>query len=243
MGSFNHGTGVRNHCDTDILVSLGSARPNSSDTALGWISAALQARFPYTPVRVSRPAVVIQFAGGDQTWEVTPGFITGRGGGNALVYDIPGAGTGWMDTAPLEHLSFVNACNEAERTKGGAKRLARLVKAWKYFNNVPISSFYLEMRAAQHVASETSFVPVWDICQLLEKLNQHKLADMNDPRNAAGRFYACSSEVKKVEALSKLSTAAGRARKALDAYRDKKEGVAFHYLDLLFGGKFPSQWS
>jgi len=42
-------------------------------------------------------------------------------------------------------------------------------------------------------------------------------------------------------ALSKLSTAAVRSRKALEAYKKENSNTAFEYLDLLFGGKFPSR--
>lgn len=241
-GSFHHGTGVRHHCDVDLLVSIKGGRPGTSDTALGWIRDALKARFPNTPVRTSRPAVVVEFAGGAETWEVIPGFITGRGGPDVFVYDIPGASSGWMDSAPGAHLDYVNDCNAIVKVSGGAKKLARLAKAWKYYNNVPISSFYLEMRAAQHVATQSSFIPVWDICQLLEKLDGHQLAAMNDPKGASAPFSACSSDAKRTEALSKLSTGASRARRALDAYRASKTGDAFDALGLLFGGNFPSRW-
>lgn len=146
-----------------------------------------------------------------------------------------------MDTAPVEHLKYVNDCNNRSETKGGTKKLARLVKAWKYYNSVPISSFHLEMRAAQHITTQAAFIPVWDICQLLNKLESHQLAGMNDPKGAANRFYPCPTDSKKIGALSKLQTGASRARKALDAYNDDKPDTAFHYLDLLFGGKFPSR--
>lgn len=242
-GSFHHGTGVRNHADVDLLVSIGYPKPASSDTALGWVRDALKASFPYTTVRVSRPAVMVEFAGGQQTWEIIPGFLTNRGGVEDLVYDIPGAASGWIDTAPKAHLNYVNECNAIDTVKGGAKKLARLMKAWKYYNNVPISSFYLEMRAAEHVATQTSFIPVWDIWQLLNKLNIHQLAGMNDPKGVAGRFYACSSEVRRTEALSKLSTATSRAVKARDAYSAGDPEKAFGYLDLLFDGKFPARFA
>src|SRR5262249_33731219 len=151
-------------------VSIKGQRPSSSDTALAWVKNALVASFRSTPVHISRPAVVIAFGGGDETWEVTPGFLTSRGGQGVYVYDIPGAATGWLDTAPLEHLSYVNEVNSQAKITGGAKKLARLIKAWKYYNRVPISSFYLEMRAAQYLAGEPSFVAVEDICRLLEHL-------------------------------------------------------------------------
>lgn len=134
----------------------------------------------------------------------------------------------------------MNECNQAPSV-GNAKTLARLAKAWKYYCNVPISSFYLEMRAAQHVATQTSYEHVWDICQLLEKLVSHQLASMNDPREASGRFAACATDARKEDALSKLDTGATRARKALDAYNDGRLDTAFHYLNLLFGDQFPAR--
>lgn len=240
IGSFGHGTGVRGHADVDLLVSLHN-KPLSSDTALTWIKNALSASFPYTEVYVRRPAVVVDFAGGDERWEVVPAFLRSRSDGDPYVYDVPGAASGWMLSAPVEHIEWVNEINRQSGVTGGAKKLARLVKAWKYYNNVPVSSFYLEMRAAQYMAAQTSFFAVWDVCGVLEHLHSIGLAAMNDPRGAAGRFYACSSETKKADALSKLNTGATRARKALDAHRDSKPDLAFSYLDLLFGGNFPAR--
>lgn len=63
---------------------------------------------------------------------------------------------------------------------------------------------------------------------------------MTDPRQASGWIYPCSSSAKKAEALSKLNTAAIRARKALDAKQAGDNNAAFNYLDLLFGGHFPA---
>jgi Second Messenger Oligonucleotide or Dinucleotide Synthetase domain len=241
-GSFSHGTGVRGYSDIDALVSIGNSKPESSYTALNWVKDALSKRFPITTVVIDRPALVAKFGGGYETWEVIPAFITGRGGKDQLVYDIPGpsAGSAWIDSAPKEHLAYVNDCNEKPH-KGDAKDLTRLIKAWKYYCNVPVSSFYLEMRCAQHVATQTTYVHVWDVCQLLEKLHGHEMASMNDPKGASGRIYACSSDATRTDALSKLKSAATRARKALDAYRDGKTDTAFYNLDLLFGGKFPAR--
>jgi predicted nucleotidyltransferase len=241
-GSFSHGTGVRNHSDIDVLVSLGETKPESSYTALNWIKDILDDRFPLTTVRIRRPAVVVEFGGGYETWEVIPGFLTTRGGSNQLVYDIPGpsAGAAYIDSAPKEHLAYVNGCNETP-SHGDAKALTRLIKAWKYFGDVPISSFYLEMRCAQHVATQTTYVHVWDVCQVLEKLAGHELAPMNDPSESTGRIHACSSDAMRDRALSELSTAAVRARKALDAYKDDQYERAFGYLDLVFAGKFPAK--
>ncbi len=241
-GSFTHGTGVRGHSDIDALVSIGNIKPDTSATALAWVKRALEARFPNSDVTIRRPAVVIKFAGGYETWEVIPGFLTGRGTTDQYVYDIPGptVDVGWIDSAPKEHLGYVNECNVAPH-QGDAKDLARLLKAWKYANSVPVSSFYLEMRCAQHVAKQTTYVHVWDVRQMLEELSSMELGPMNDPRGATGRIYACSTGAKATDALSKLKTAATRAHKALDAYNADDFAATFVYLDLLFGGNFPAR--
>lgn len=239
-GSFSHGTGVRGHSDIDGLISIRDPKPESSYTALNWIKDALSTRFPLTTVKIRRPAVVVEFGGGYETWEIIPGFMTTRGGAGQFVYDIPGPSTGaaWIDSAPKEHLEYVNECNEKPH-KGDAKDLARLIKAWKYYRDAPVSSFYLEMRCAQHVRAQKTYIHVWDVCLVLESMNSHQLAAMNDPRGASGRIQACSSESTREDALSKLATAATRARKALDSRDDPDR--AFYYLDLLFGGKFPAR--
>lgn len=241
-GSFSHGTGVRGYSDIDALVSLGHDRPGSSYTALNWVKDALSTRFPLTSVVIRRPAVVVRFGGGYETWEVIPGFLTSRGGKDQLVYDIPGPTpeANWIDAAPREHLTYVNEAN-AKPKKGDAKKLSRLIKAWKYYCNVPISSFYLEMRCAQHMKAQRAYIHVWDVCLLLENLYNNQLAAMNDPKGASGRISACSSESTRKDALSKLHTAAARARKALDASRADDPATAFYYLDLLFNGHFPAR--
>ncbi|GIH06651.1 hypothetical protein Rhe02_47180 [Rhizocola hellebori] len=241
IGSFTHGTGVHRHCDADLLVSIRGGRPGSSDTALSWVKGALQKSFPFTSVYVSRPAVVVAFAGGDETWEITPGFHSHRTADDDHVYDIPGAASGWLESAPQAHLDYVTEINGMDKVAGGAKKLTRLAKAWKYYNSVPISSFYLEMRAARYMQDEPNFIPVHDISRLLNKLEDDGLAAMNDPMGIAGRFYACSTDPKKRDALSKLSTAATRARKAVEAYKSGDPATAFYYLNLLFGGEFPAR--
>jgi len=55
----------------------------------------------------------------------------------------------------------VNDANAKPR--GKAKRLARLIKAWKYFCDIPISSFYLEMRCASYLNRIDTYVDIWDV--------------------------------------------------------------------------------
>jgi hypothetical protein len=241
-GSFTHGTGIRGRSDIDALVSLSGDRPGSSYTSLSWVKDALSERFPSTPVKIRRPAVVVEFGAGYETWEVIPGFLTARGGADQYVYDVPSPTVlgGWIDSAPRVHLDYVNLANK-KPSKGDAKSLARLLKAWKYYRNVPVSSFYLEMRCAQHVRAVNTYIHMWDLCEVLESLHAHQLAAMNDPSSAAGRIRACSSDSNREDALTKLSRAATRARNALEAHKDGKTDHAFYYLDKLFAGNFPAR--
>ena len=55
---------------------------------------------------------------------------------------------------------------------------------------------------------------LWDLCWLLEILAANELPALNDPRDVSGRIYA-GSDAKRAEALSKVRTAAWRARRAL----------------------------
>jgi hypothetical protein len=242
IGSFGHGTGVQGHYDVDLLVSIkNESKPETSATSLAQVKKVLSESFPKTAVRVSRPSVVVEFNSGSETWEITPGYLKSREK-DQMLYDIPGVGViNWMTSAPLEHLAYVTEMNQVPVIAGGAKKLARLIKAWKYYNSVPISSFYIEMRAAKYLSDEKSFESLEDICRLLEWLVQVELADMNDPRGVAGRFAACSSEATRDEAMSKARTGATRARKALEARKAGNEAVAFENLSLLFNGKFPAR--
>lgn len=241
-GSFTHGTAVRGHSDVDVLLSLAGGHPSSSDTALERVRAALVRAFPNTPIRVSRPAVVVNFAGGDERWEVIPGYFQ-RKVGDYVVYSIPAPGGGWMETAPAAHLAYVT--EENRYPSGGAKGLARLMKVWKYANTsgFKVSSFYLEMRAAQRMAGESSFIPYLDFAFLTRQLAGHALADMNDPTGLTGRFRAASTANHHAEAVTRISADAQRVADAIELEKAGRRSEAFKKLDYVFvGTTFPSQF-
>jgi hypothetical protein len=241
-GSFCHGTAVRGHADVDVLVSLGGGRPTSSDTALERVRRVLAASFPLTPVRVSRPAVVVNFAGGAERWEVIPGYYLRQSDGHT-VYSIPAPGGGWMETAPSAHLAYVTDTNRFPA--GGAKGLARLMKTWKYANSsgAKVSSFYLEMRAAERMAKEASFIPYLDFAYLMRKLSYDGLADMNDPTGLTGRFRATSTDAHRSAAMATLTADAKRVADAIDLEQAGKRSEAFAKLSYVFvGTTFPAQF-
>lgn len=223
-GSLRHGTGVWQHSDADFIVSLKGSQPVSEWTMLNKVKESLQGRFPATHIHVSRPAVVCDFADGQV--EVVPGYSASGG------YWIADPRGGWMKTHPKQHNSYVNGVNS--KHSGGAKRLARQLKVWKYLRSVPISSCYLEMRAAKYLDGESSYLQLVDLHVALSKLYANSLADMNDPTGLGSRFGACSSETNKADALSKLGRAVTRAGKARDFANAGEHENAIDQLKLLF---------
>lgn len=227
-GSLRHGTGVWFYSDVDYIVSLKGARPTPT-TALNNVRDALTDRFPNTTIRVARPAVVSEFASGDETVEVVPAYVATDSG-----YWIPDPTdtSNWMKSHPKNHNTWVNDVNQ--KHPGAAKKLARLAKVWKYKRNLPISSCYLEMRAAKYADDQTSWVLPMDLYYYFRRLKSLDLAAMNDPTGLGSRFTACSSPSNRTDALSKLDTAVSRAEKAHTAYMKDDHATAIAQWKLVF---------
>lgn len=227
-GSLRHGTGVWFYSDVDYIASLKGARPTPT-AALNSVRDALKDRFPNTTIRVSRPAVVCEFASGDETVEVVPAFAAVGGG---FWIPNPADTTEWMKSHPKDHNSWVNKSNA--KHSGAAKKLARLAKTWKYKRSVPVSSCYLEMRAAQYAGEQTAWILPMDLYYYLRNLQSIGLAAMNDPTGLGSRFTACSSTSTRQDAISKLDTAVSRAKKAHDAYMAADDATAIAQWKLVF---------
>lgn len=225
IGSLRHGTGIWLHSDADYLVSLKGIQPESPWTMLTKVKEALQARFTSTTITIRQPAVVCNFS--DGVVEVVPGYIAAGGG-----YMIANPAGGWMKSFPEEHNKYVNEVNA--KLNGGAKKLARHLKIWKYKRDVPVSSCYLEMRATKYLSDDGVYSPILDLYYVLNHLRTVQIAAMNDPTGLGSRFGSCSSESKKQDALSKLDTAVSRARKAKDYYLADDDYNAIEQLKLLF---------
>lgn len=241
-GSWKHGTGVAGSSDVDYFISLKSPKPMYGSSALNAVRDAMIERFPSTYIHNSRPAVVLEFGAGYERVELIPAYPSLTLADNSMRYNIPGVSADWMESTPQAHLNYVTESNTRLSVKGGAKGLARLAKAWKYYRDVPISSFYLEMRAAQYINEQTSLIWPLDLSFFLNSLQRSGLAAMNDPTGNTGRIQPCSSDAKLRDALSKLDTAGTRATNAVECNRQGKVSDAFYYWDQLFAGHFPAYY-
>lgn len=242
-GSFGNGTGVRQYSDTDYFASCpeDAFYPDSSVT-LRRIKETLQETFTQTLIEVKTPSVRISFGlHASEIIEVTPASyyqMVDTPEGKRRSYYIPDYASGWMVSCPAAHKAYVTKIDK--RLNGRLKPLIRFVKAWKFYNNVPITSFYLELRVAKYAESRSAIVYDTDIRNILKGLYDSKLAQLQDPMGISGYIQPCKTTLKKRDALSKLTTAYNRAEKAY-ANRKTKVNVAFDCLQKLFNGEFPSR--
>jgi hypothetical protein len=239
-GSTNNGTDVSDHSDVDFFAYIPpkNLKQNSS-TSLREIKGCLQERFTYTRVYVDSPAVVLDFGSG--TWdtaEVIPAYFVEKTGKGKNVYDIPNGNSGWMRSSPSTHNSYVTRHNNRLNKK--LKPLIRFVKAWKYYCDVPISSFYIELRITKLMGTEESIVYEIDLNSIFQKLLNTNLAAIQDPEGISGLIYPCSSDAAKSMALSKLSSAAIRVNKAREAESAGNIREAFGWWGKVFAYRFPN---
>lgn len=240
-GSAKNGTSISRHSDVDFFASIpGEKLKADSSSALREIKECLQKRFPKTDIFVDFPAVVLNF--GSEDWdkaEVIPAeFLELKNSQN--VYEIPDVNGTWRKSSPSTHISYT--ASENNRLSKKLKPLIRFIKAWKYYCNVPIYSFYLELRATKWMENEDSIIYDIDLNSIFRKLHECELADMIDPKRVSGFVKACPSFSKKDEALSKVNTAKIRAQKARDAKESNNIKEAFEWWDKVFAGNFPSYY-
>jgi hypothetical protein len=243
-GSFGNGTGIRHHSDTDYFAICPSNEvwTNSAYT-LTKVKEALKSTFWNTSgIEVKSPAVKIPLGKyASETLELTPATRNGLVAtpvGSKYSYDIPDNSGGWMKSSPGAHTAYVN--RENNRLNGKLKPLIQLVKAWKYYNNVPISSFYLELRITKYAEGESAIVYDIDLRHIIKYLYDNDLPSINDPMGISNYIVACSTDAKRQDALSKVRTAFIRADKAY-GNRTTNLDDCFYWWNLFFNYEFPSR--
>ncbi len=241
IGSFGNGTSISGYSDVDYLACLPTDQLTQNSTySLEKVRNALDKRFPNTGVRVNCPAISVPFGitAAEKTEVIPADYVRENNG--FKVYEIADCNGSWMKVSPDAHNCYVRAVDEKLGRK--VKPLIRFLKAWKYFRDVPISSFYLELRVAKYASSETSIVYDIDVMNVLKMLSDNQLASMQDPMDVSGYIQACSTSAKKLDALSKLSTALTRAEKARDATINGNISVAFDWWRRLYNDQFPTYY-
>lgn len=231
IGSFGNGTNVSGYSDVDYLACLPTTSlKQSSDYSLSLVKEALAARFPTTGVMVRCPTVLCPFGEykSQHTEIVVADYVKDESG--YKVYEIANRSDGWMQICPDAHNAYVDAVDK--KHSGQVKPLIRFIKAWKFYRDVPIKSFYLEMRVAKYADGESSILFDIDVKRIMTMLRDNEIAALQDPTGIGGYIYPCSTEAFKQDALSKLNTAATRAEKAREAEAANDTKTAFDWWKL-----------
>ena len=228
-GSWHHGTALDGFSDVDYFVSMRDSRPSSSTTALEDLRASLSRGIPGAHVSIDRPAVRLRYFEDGPDVEITPAYIR-----ETDDYDIPDPdSTGWIRSNPAVHLEYVDRAQQ--ETDGRAKGLIRLVKTWKSCNNVPLSSFYLEMRTAQYALNNKPIIYDWDLRDFFKSLANSGLREMNDPTNYGRRITTGTSNLaESITAKYAVEEAPRLARLAREAAEDSDHYTAIYHLRTLF---------
>ena len=238
IGSFGNGTSISGYSDVDYMAGIPTTNLKADSSApLSELRSVLATRLHRTGVRTSCPAVIVPF-GSDakETTEVTPGDYIRTANGHK-VYDIPDCDAGWMAASPDAHNDFVRSTDNKLASK--VRPLIRFIKAWKYFRDVPISSFYLELRVAQYASSESSIVYSIDVKRVFTLLDNIGLASIRDPVGISGLISPCRSDAQLSQAKSKVSTALGRATKARAMEDGGRIADAYSWWNKLYNNRFP----
>lgn len=242
-GSFGNRTGVKHYSDTDYFAVCPDYNLSiNSSTALKEVKKALQYTFPRTApwITVATPSVRIPFGNyASENLEITPCFfhkIIDTPLGKKRSYGIPDGKKGWMISSPRAHKAYVT--DQDKRLARKLKPLITLIKAWKFYNDVPISSFYLELRITKLTEEKKKIDYAKDVSGTMKKLLDIELADITDPMGVSGRVHACKTKEKKRVALSKLKTGCRRAQKALAA---RDPSVCFEWWKKFYNWNFPAR--
>jgi tRNA nucleotidyltransferase (CCA-adding enzyme) len=241
-GSLGNGTSIRGYSDVDYFVCIPaeSLKPHAFAT-LQKVQEVLSACFPNAKISLREPVIVIRF--GDETFgsaEIVPAKLIKRKAEGNPVYEIAsGDGDGsWIPSSPDVHNNYVDEVDR--KFNGEVKQLVSFLKAWKYYCDVPIKSFYLEMFVTKYASQKKSINYSKDIRNIFSLLWNIQLAALKDPKRICRRISPCSSERQKSRALSKLRRAFDLAEKARTAEKTGKTSNAFYWWNLVFAKKFPS---
>ncbi|MDX2360838.1 MAG: hypothetical protein QNK23_08535 [Crocinitomicaceae bacterium] len=240
-GSFGNGTSVSGYSDVDYFASIPFKNlSGNSKYSVTQVRNQLNITFHSTNVKVDDPAVVCPFGTmAKESTEIVPCYYK-RKIKEYSIYGMSDTNEGWKESSPEMHNAYIK--QEDTRLNGKLKPLIRFVKAWKFYRNVKISSFHLELRIAKLMKDETTIDYSIDLYTIFKWLEDNNIPAIQDPMGISGLILPCNTAIQKADAVSKIKTARSRIEKARSFERNGDAKSAFAYWNLVYDGKFPSYY-
>lgn len=238
-GSYGFGTSVSGYSDVDYFAVFPASRLHTSSTdSLSAIASTLRTRFPLSGVHVDAPAVVIPFGTArSERHEIIPVYEIGATTTGRKIYGMPNRIGGWMRSSPDASGAWINAADAKLNSK--VKPLIRFAKAWKYYNKVPIRSFYLELRTVQFALTQQTILYRYDMRGLLDSMNS-SLPAIAEPETGDTVYVCYDHELAAAQTAIRMALGwANNARSEEDAHRTAQ---AFSSWDRVFAGQFPGYY-
>ncbi len=240
-GSFGNGTALKRYSDADYFVIIPRGLVGTDSSAvLQRVRATLKGTFPRTGVAVRTPAVIVPFGvSGSASIDVVPALFAAKTSRGHAIYDIPDHGGHWMRSSPVAHKAYVTALDNARGRR--VKPLVMLVKAWKAYWDVPMLSFYLEMRVARYAETVKTIDYGRGIEMVLgSMIGPGGLAALRDPMEIAGYIRPCATAAQEKQALTKVRRGLTRVREARRQEVSGNVEKAVERWNLFFKGSFPA---
>jgi hypothetical protein len=157
IGSYGRGTEIRGASDADLLFRLPSSLysrydsyiGNGQSTLLQSIRDSIRKTFSTTDVGGDGQVVVVRFFDGIK-FEVVPAFVRTDG---SYTYPDSNAGGSWKRMDPISKIKAIDSSNARYNKK--VKHLARMARAWRAKNNVPMGGLLIDTLVY-------NFMPDWE---------------------------------------------------------------------------------
>ncbi len=237
-GSIGHGTHIARYSAIDCFAVMPKeSLVEDSYKSLEAILEVLKEDFPEATLREGRPAIVIQFGGRDSDkHHIVPAYEIGVKNGHD-VFGIPGPSGRWIQACPGGHSAWINKLNDNLNKR--LRNMIRVVKAWNYYNDQPLWSFYIELCVAEYFKSDYSILFSVDFRNFLNYLDQKGLKPFEGSVGSNELVYASSIEDKPV-ASAKVKNAVEMADKAVRCEQTGNISEAFYWWRKIFNFRFPA---
>ncbi len=154
VGSWGKQTQIVHTEDVDLLFVLPHEKyyqylnytGNGQSALLQEVKGVIEARYPNSRMRGDGQVVVVDF--NSLTIEVIPAFVSTNG--QFLICDTHDGGS-FRTTDPVAQVSALSGADTLYNQN--ARKLTRMMKAWKYLHNVSLKSFQIECLVPEFLGS------------------------------------------------------------------------------------------